>query len=447
VNSGTNIQKGATAGLCIGCLPTTGGNGTDVRAADLGLIPSGIGVNPGSRTYTTVDPNLHAPYAEEWTFGVQRQLGAHLAAEVRYNGTHTVSQFQSANGNFALNALLNNGFGSFIPAGLTPCADPTAPGFGTGNTRGYVDCSHRNVLTRGNYAWSNYHGLQSALRIDNFHGLSGDLAYTYSHTIDNSFEVFSRTGVGGFALAPNMFNQNQPERASSTISFPNVFSTNWVYDFPWYKSQTGALGHLLGGWEYTGTYRFVSGQLWTPSQFKGETGFVSLGDPTNLFSSSIDNLRPIQSNPNAPLTSVGICTNPAAANCGLVDFVTGNPIASLSSVRWIYNDLNSAKFFGSPFAGVGRNPGLRGQTVNNTNMGVYKNTKVNERLMVQFRMTVFNVFNRQYRGVPDAFIDDVGLKIPTFGNNFSNSSGLGEVNATQNGVARRRIQFGLKLIF
>ena len=122
VNAGSGItQPGASGTACIGCLPTTGGNGSDVRAADLKLIPSGAGINPGTRTFTTVDPKLHAPYAEEWTFGVQRQIGSHLAAEVRYNGTHTVGQFQSADANPALNALINNGFSTFIPAGLTPC--------------------------------------------------------------------------------------------------------------------------------------------------------------------------------------------------------------------------------------------------------------------------------------------------------------------------------------
>jgi hypothetical protein len=350
-----------------------------------------------------------------------------------------------------LNALINNGFTSFIPAGLTPCTTAGFAGAGPAqptNTRGHVDCLHRNVVERGNYSWSKYEGLQTGLRIQDFHGLGADLAYTYSHTIDNSFEVFSRTGVGGLSFGPNVFNGNQPERASSSISFPNVFSMNWVYDFPFYKSQKGWVGHLLGGWEYSGTYRYVSGQPYTASQLKGETTSptLSLCDPSNAFSGSIDNCRPIQSNPHAPLTTVGVCTNPAMANCGLVDFVTGAPIASLSSVRWIYNDVNSAKFFGNPFLGVGRNT-LRGQTVNNTNMGFFKNTLVNERLTVQFRMTVFNILNRQYRGVPDAFIDDVALTIPTFGNNFSNSSGSGEVNATQNGVGRRRVEFGIHLIF
>jgi len=494
VNAGTNItQPGATGTACVGCLPVTGGNGTDVRAADLGLIKSGLGVNPGGRTYTTVDPNIRNPYAEEWTFGVQRQIGSHVAAEVRYNGTHTVKQFQSANANPALNFLISNGFGNLIPAGLTPCTDPTQVGFSSTHTStgvstpggvptgGFAHCSNANVIQRGNYAWAKYEGLQTGLRIQDFHGLTSDLAYTYSHTIDNSFEVFSRTGVGGLSFGQNIFNQNQPERASSSISFPHVFAASWVYDFPFYKSQTGWVGHLLGGWEYTGSYRYNTGQLWTPSQLKGETGFNSLCDPSNAFSSSIDNCRPILSNASAPLSTVGafaptttgslVLINPAncLASSRLLPAgpsnpptLTFSPVASAvgsascptisaSAVRWIYNDVNAATIFGTPFRGVGRNPGVRGQAVNNVNMGFYKNTRISERFTAQLRMTVFNIFNRQYRGAPDAFIDDVTLNVPTFANNFSNgstsSSGNGEVNSTQDGVGRRRIEFGLKIIF
>lgn len=467
---------------CTGCLPSTGGTGKDVRNADLGLIPSGPGVNPGTRTYTTVDPHIRNPYAEEWTFGIQRQIGSHMGAEVRYNGTHTVHQFQSADANPALNALIAAGFKGYIPSNLTPCTTPGTAGFASG----YADCNHRIVIQRGNYAWSKYNALQSALRIQDWHGLSSDFAYTFSRTIDNSFEVFSRTGVGGLSLGPNVFEQNRSEKATSSLNFPQNFSINWIYEFPWMKSQKGLVGHVLGGWEYTGTYRFVSGQPWTPTQLKGETGFISLCDPTNAFSAGTDNCRPILSNRNAPLNTVGAYANQGTATGPLVlinpatCFVPANPggvtptnrpgftfspdptyvgintisngvaiscpVVSASSVHFIYNDFNAARILGNPFTGVGRNA-LRGQTVSNFNMGFFKNTKINERITAQLGMTVFNIFNRQYRGVPDAFIDDVALNVPTFANNFSNSSGQGEVNATQNGVARRRIQFGMKLIF
>jgi len=36
---------------------------------------------------------------------------------------------------------------------------------------------------------------------------------------------------------------------------------------PFFKEQHGAVGHLLGGWGFSGNYVLASGQRYTPSQF------------------------------------------------------------------------------------------------------------------------------------------------------------------------------------
>jgi hypothetical protein len=43
------------------------------------------------------DPNLHMPYIESWSVGVQRQLGPHTAVEVDYVGNHGVGLWQQLN--------------------------------------------------------------------------------------------------------------------------------------------------------------------------------------------------------------------------------------------------------------------------------------------------------------------------------------------------------------
>jgi hypothetical protein len=106
-----------------------------------------------------------------------------------------------------------------------------------------------------------------------------------------------------------------------------------------------------------------------------------------------------------------------------------------SSVHWILNDETAALILGSPFLGVGRNT-LRGQTINNVDAGIFKNTKVSEKITVQFQANAFNLFNRQFRGVPDAFIDDGPDE--RFSNLF---------NPSVQGNDRRLFIFGLKLIF
>jgi outer membrane receptor protein involved in Fe transport len=420
----------------------TGGN---IAAALFPLVPSS---DPGFAQQLLLDPNFRNPYSEQWNLGIQRRVASKIAAEVRYVGNHTLHNFQEINGNPALLPLIRAGFAGVIPPGLSPCTNPSLPGGATlaedGLPAGYADCNRSNVIEYANTAFSIYHGLQSQLRVQNWHGFTGSASYTYSRTIDNTTEVFS-TGTGGntTAFAQNPFNIGAGERGQSGLSYPNVFGLLWNYELPFAKTQQGLSGHLLGGWEINGTYRYTSGEPWTVIQSHVPG---SLCDPTSWTQSSRDACRPILSNSSAPFDSVGQCTNPAAPDCGLVNFVTGNPIA-LNAAHWILNDPKAAAFFGSPFLGNGRNT-ERGQPISTANLGVFKNIKVHERMTVQFQAEAFNVLNHQWLGVPTSpRINNAGPG--TFGTFKFNSNGDDEFagNQTTDGVGRRRLQFGLKLIF
>jgi hypothetical protein len=130
-----------------------------------------------------------------------------------------------------------------------------------------------------------------------------------------------------------------------------------------------------------------------------------------------------------------------------VNYYTGAP-TTVSAVRWIYNDDVSSQFFGTPFGNVGRNPGVRGDSVNTVNLSAFKSFKLNERLALRVETQVYNFLNHRFLGVPDPFIDDGNLAAGgTFANNLSNSSGGDYTNPTNNGLGRRRIILGGKFTF
>jgi hypothetical protein len=432
----------ATLGPIIGGpptgLPTTGFLGTQVIPF---LTPLAAGGNPGFATQVQVPHNFRNPYTEQWNLGIQHSFTPRIVAEVRYVGNHAVGQFQELNGNPALGPLIKAGFQNVIPAGLKPCSDSNAPGFFSGN----VNCNFTNVITYANTASSNYNGLQSELRIANWRGLTATGSYTYSHTIDNASEVFSTIGGGNtLGYAQNPFNTGEAERANSGIDFPHLVGVTVVYDLPFYREQRGLLGHVLGGWQVNTTYRYSTGQPYTTIQrYAGG----SLCDPTGNFGGTYDACRPIVANSAAPLDTVGqyTCTGTTAATCGLSDFVTGLPTTT-SAVHWIQNSPAAAIVYGTPFAGVGRNT-LRGQPISTANLAFFKDIKISERLKAQFQAQAFNVMNTQFRGVPDPILDDVTRG--SFQNtNFNSNGGLtfaGNINT--DGIGRRRLLFGMKLIF
>jgi len=472
--------------------------------AQLGVfIPTGG--NPGARANTRVTQNFTNPYAEEWTLGVQRELSSKLAAEVRYVGTHTVHEFQTINGNPVLcyadtcgpgtGGLIGNGFANVIPAGVTPCTDPSAPGYAANNGTGgtFANCNHTLFRLRENGATGHYNSLQSQLKFQNWHGLTAVAAYTWSKNDDNASEIYSTYGPSPVAGPQNPFCPGACERGLSALDYPQNFTLYWNYEMPFGKGQTGLMGRLLGGWGLGGTYHYTSGQVWSP--FEDPFTSSSCNDDFNSHFFGVSSCRPFAGNYGAPVNTVGIICNglPAQGTYGMPGFVPaecpsssggagvepfgtlvsyfdpclntgGNPSATpgvtpqcgvgpttKAAVHWIINDDSSAKFFGTPFGTVRRDPGVRGQTVNTVNLNLIKNNRVSEKVNLKLEMNVYNLFNHQFLGVPGADITSDGS---CFGSvacgdsgGINYDSGAGPANGIGTGLAQRRIILGAHIIF
>ena len=409
-------------------LPTSGFTGADVRALVLPFVPTGnispCGAvpicDPGYRSQVQVAPNFRSPYSEQWNLGVQQELSSKMVLEIRYLGNHSVALYQQVNGNPALNALISNGFSSLIPAGLAPCTTAGQPGNVAGNNGGFADCNRRNVLLRQNSAFSIYHGLQSEFRMREFHGFSSTLSHTWSHNIDNASDVFTTTGAGMLATPQNPFDWGRPERGNSNFDYRHIVGLTLMYDVPFHKDQKGVVGHLLGGWQPNIIYRYSTGQPFTPYETKSSlTGSLSLCDASSDFSSSTDACHPILNNSRAPINSVGYISALVGGVPTVTDRLTKATVP-IDSEHWLYNNVNAAKYFGSPFLGVHRNI-LNGMPIEAMNLAVSKHTRISERTDLELRATAFNVMNHQYLGVPGTNIGNVATSFMNW--NFNTPGG------------------------
>jgi outer membrane receptor protein involved in Fe transport len=427
----------ATLPSCSGCIPSDG-SAASMRTLVNPQVP--LGGNPGERSQSNTDPHLTNPYTEQWSIGVQQAFNPHVVGEVRYVGNHGVALLENRNGNPALRPLIDAGFQNAIPGGLTPCNTPGTPGYADG----YVDCNRTILVTLGNTGFSNYNSLQSRLSMEGWHGITSGVSYTWSKTIDNISEIYA-TGTGGnttnYSQSP--FDLNVAERGISGLDYPNVASVYMIFEVPHVGGKGSIADRLVGGWQINPVWRYASGQPYTVTE--STFGDNLLCDPTQV--SGGTTCRPILNNRHARFDSVGQCTDPSVSGCGLVNYYTGAPMA-ISDAHWIRNDDASASYYGTPFAGGGRNQ-QRGQTINNANLALLKTFKVHERFSVELRGTAYNVLNRQYRGVPGVNIDfgnfpDAG---GSFGNTLFNTSGGGQTNSVFSGIDRRRIELGGKVHF
>jgi outer membrane receptor protein involved in Fe transport len=484
LNISNSAPVSALISLGTGSLPSSGSPfpfpslfGADIRAraATSGIVPIG-GLDPRFLTQTIVAPDFHSPYAEQWSFGVQRQINRHNVVEARYVGTHGVGLFQTVNFNPRIGTMFrgipgqdipfNNAAGfvtvnfpafrQFLPAGLTPvtCTDVVGTPDIESACNDRVLAGRGRITARANTAQSTYNGLQTRYNgrfLKN--ALSVGASYTFSKTLDNASEIFADSEAS--VNAQNPFNIMSGERSLSQLNRPHALALNFIYDLPFKKDQHGLVGRLLGGWQINGTHILTSGRPYTPAQFENSAflgaAFSYLPDTAG------EPLRPFIGNPSAPVSAVAISQVDAAFMFGipadsLTGFwsynelnTTGNLVAvSPNAVRFILNGPGAAMIFGTPFGNMPRNY-LKGPAINVLNLGAFKNTNITEKVKIQFRAELFNVLNHPSPGygdgslagasVPDIFIGDASFP----GSSFADKRDM-ELN-------RRVIQFGLRLIF
>ena len=431
------------------------------NATTSGVLPLGK-LNPRYLSQTTVAPDFHSPYSQQWSFGIQHQFGRNQVAEARYVGTRGVGLFQNINDNFFVGPMYNgitNWFGTginlpsfkqFVPAGIVPqvCTDnPATPFVNESTCNGRIK-PQAGITMRANTANSFYHGLQTRYNARLFKdALSLGASYTFSKTIDDASEIFAFDIAS--ANAQNPFNINRPERALSQIDRKHAFSMNFIWEMPWMKEQKGFVGHLLGGWQLNGVYLAVSGEPYTPGQFFNG-GVLGVG---NAYLTSGE--RPFIGNPSADKRLVGISqidaflifdaplTNPK----GFYSFneinTTGNFVSvSPSQVRYIVNLPGAASIFNTPFGDATRNS-LFGPMLNQLNLGLFKHIRIGERWNLELRAEAYNFLNHPNPGygvngngyLPDFFVEDAGV----VGSAFAQNSDIT--------LARRTLQFGLRLSF
>ena len=99
--------------------------GSAVRSQLSPFLVTGVS-DPRSFNETTLSPHFGQDRVQSWSFGFQRQISTAAALEVRYVGNVGQNLFQSINANPFIGDLAAE-FPSFIPSGVTPCANPQHP--------------------------------------------------------------------------------------------------------------------------------------------------------------------------------------------------------------------------------------------------------------------------------------------------------------------------------
>jgi hypothetical protein len=322
----------------------------------------------------TINPTDRTPYVYQYNMNVQQDLGGYLI-EVGYVGST----------GHKINRRFNNNIAPANPDVALADRVPH-PGFG-------------DILTSQNDGWSNYSGLDVKVEKPFSKGMLLLVAYTYGKAMD--IEGPDEYAHRSLSSGPGSFKDM---KGPSQIDTPQRFVSSYVYELPFGRGKhllpnvTGVSDKFVSGWQLNGITTFANGGRFTPND--NWAGWANIGgrriDPA-------------------------ICVGPNNSSA-LVSSIRANNLFPYFPVQ---NMLEPARgTMGNCGRGIIQGPG-----VNNWDLGLIKNTRVTEKVAIEFRAEFFNTWNHaQFAGL------DVGFADSTYGHITSARTG-------------RDVQFGMKVKF
>jgi Carboxypeptidase regulatory-like domain/TonB dependent receptor len=367
-------------------------------------VQDGAGIYP-----VLLDPKLKMPYSQNWNFGVQHEVVKNVLVDLNYigsKGSHLlrvvdgnapnpaiVAQLLAAGTNPAVLVGSNLWFGGFTPSPV-------------GNNAFYQAALNRSIAN------SNYNGFQATVTKRFSRGFQIQTAYTWSHAIDDGSDPLD-AAAGGRSFPRNSYNL-AAERGNSDFDLRHRLSINYTWELPFGKGRTylgeGMLGRIMEGFQLSGITSFQTGHpydIWgtRDSQHTGLSDRAELIGNTRDFSGCSVGGSPLYAGiPSQTLTGVSYCA-------------FANPSYNTAS------NLGRNQFYGPRYA--------------NFDMALAKKTSITERVKLETRFELFNIFNH-----PQFYQPGNGRGAPgTFG---VSTSTLTRSDGT---TSARQLQVAMKLIF
>jgi hypothetical protein len=399
---------------------------------------SGLQITPANPVYGApgdlgdffgVDPHLRTPYTQNFNLNVQQQLTSRAVLQVGYVGAIGTKLFRFRDVNQpGQSAITAFDLSCTSPINNNPANCPIG-GFDSGGNVPRPFGNFFYINQQESTANSNYHSLQTSLRMTSWHGLTSMVNFVWSHSIDNASDLEDFIPN---AAQPNNSLATNLERGNSNFDIRRRFTWNFAYEFPQFSANHK---RLTAGWGVDGVVSLQDGQPFQLNyNFEGDYSGSGEGFDRP------DVVGPIhyESQPFNFLDLTAFQT----------PCTFGNPTASSTSGD--SNCLAGTRHFGN----LGRSA-LRGPAFKEFNFSVSKTTPITERVQLQIRAEFFNLFNHPNFANPELpnFIADPannGLDSNGRGTGFLPLTATGDVgigNPFLGGGGPRGIQFAGKITF
>ena len=352
-----------------------------------------------------VDQNIVNAYAHFWSMSFEHQLKANTLMSVEYSGS-------AGRQLYSISDINRTGAATAFSMGTITNAVGA-----TGITR--LNGVATSANQRANLGFSNYRALIASLQSNNWRntGLTFTARYTWSSSKDNLSSTFS-DGPPFFLGFTDTFEPGV-DYGHSDYDNRQRFVSSFNYEAPFFnKSSSSVKRKVLGGWSLNGIVTVRSGYPFTiyDCSFVGSTCARII--PTG----------PITKNSKPPSTG--------DPNTFTYIDLSAFRNASGAVINPVPPGADGANYNFGPFpANMSKRNAFYGPGFWNVDTGIYKSIHFTERVSLQLRGELFNVFNHANMFIDYGSPDVSGVVGDNIGNVLSYKNG------------RRNVQLAAKLNF
>jgi len=371
-----------------------------------GTSPSG---SPPFNAFSVVQ-NFKTPRTHNLNLSIQQQIASNQVLTLGYSGSYGDKL-----------VILRDLNASPLGGGPRPL-DADFPG------------QFKHVIQATNLGYSRYNSLQASFAQRNWHGLNLNYNYTFSNCHDTNSVNRGGAGYGAYPQLENPLNISD-QYGFCDHDVRHNFNIAGLYNFPSIQMLPKVIG---AGWQLSTVYTALSGRPFTPLVGSFDPSGQGLGGTGDSIRAAWDG-TPVKYNPR---NSIHDPNDPSTFHYVMETFTAAgqpDPCGDTSG------KLPLSPFY-IPCAGTvgnSRRNMLRGPGLSQWDATLIKDTKITERVTLQFRWEVYNLLNRANFAT---FVVNNAVSSSSFGT-ITNTPDVAVGNPVIAQGGPRSMNFALKLLF
>ena len=359
-------------------------------------------------------------YVITWGATVEHQLPASFLASAQYIGSRGDRLFSRGGVNLCSEPVTLNGPAATANDCVRPLDQYYQPVPGSGLT---TSDPFGSVDIKRDIGSSTYHALGLSLERRFSDGFSFQSRYTWSHSINDG------SVGGGESSGPENVNCLECDKGPSIFDIRHSITVNAVYELPLgpgktFLNSSGALGKLVGGWQLSSIGLWHTGHPLTVLMDLGGT----ISNPSSPFNGFADTFLLPDGNdqtnqrpdiiPGVPL--INSHQTPATPNSVGVPYINAAAFAAPP----VDANGNFTRFGNEP------NGAIRALNSWQIDLALTKETKLTERVAMEFAVQAFNIFNHVQFGDPGQL--QLAYNPGANATNLTPDGGFGLISSTVN---------------